>query len=100
MPDFSNKDNDPFWDPPEPQLIGKSYLLLQNLGYMLESEATPPIFTTSTSVDQGKAGILKCAYWPCDSTGEGEPDEDLEVEDPSGLLGKEIFFRVEVDEVS
>jgi len=26
MPDFSDKNHDPFWDPPEPVLIGKSYL--------------------------------------------------------------------------
>lgn len=36
IPDFTDKDHDPFWDPPEPQLIGQSYLQLKNLGYTIE----------------------------------------------------------------
>lgn len=35
IPDFNDKQKDPFWDPPEPLLIGTSYLSLKNLGYML-----------------------------------------------------------------
>lgn len=38
MPNFSDKEKDPFWDPPEPVLIGKSYLQLKNLGYTLEAD--------------------------------------------------------------
>lgn len=98
VPDFADKDRDPFWDPPEPQLIGKSYLQLKNLGYTLDCEATPQIFTTDSNVKGGVGGILSCAYWPCDIGGDGEPDDDLLVDDPSELLGKEIFFRVEVAE--
>ena len=97
MPDFSDKNCDPFWDPPEPILIGKSYLQLKNLGYTLDCEATPPIFTTATNIPGGKAGELKCAYWPCDIGGDGEPDDDLLVDEPYMLQGKEIFFRVEID---
>lgn len=37
LPDLDN-DHDPFWDPPEPLLIGNSFLSLKNLGYMLENE--------------------------------------------------------------
>ena len=36
-PDFSNKEKDAFWDPPEPILIGTSYLNLKNLSYMFEN---------------------------------------------------------------
>ena len=96
MPDFSNKENDPFWDPPEPILIGKSYLQLKNLGYTLDCEAEPPIFTTATNIPGGVGGKLKCAYWPCDIGGDGEPEDDLLVDEPAELLNKEIFFRVEV----
>lgn len=39
------------------------------------------------------------SYWPCDVTGEGEPDDELIVDEPSELLNKEIFFRVEVDAI-
>lgn len=97
MPDFSDKDHDPFWDPPEPQLIGKSYLQLKNLGYMLDCEATPQIFTTDSNVKGGVGGTLKCSYWPCDMTGLEDAPDDLLVDDPSELMGKEVFFRVEVE---
>ena len=36
MPDFSDHERDPFWDPPEAQLLGQSYLNLQNLTYTLD----------------------------------------------------------------
>jgi hypothetical protein len=36
IPDFSDKSKDPFWDNPEPVLIGKSYLGLASLGYTLD----------------------------------------------------------------
>jgi len=96
MPDFSDTDRDPFWDPPEPQLLGQSYLNLQNLTYTLDQDAEVQIFTTNTSIQGGIAGKLKVAYWPCDITGEGEPEDDLIVDDPEEIKGKEIFFRIEV----
>jgi len=100
IPDFSNKENDPFWDPPEPVLIGKSYLQLKNLQYTLDCEGTPPIFTTATNIPGGVAGQLTCSYWPCDIGGDGEPDDELLVEEPQELLGKEIFFRVQIEKAA
>lgn len=100
MPDFSDKNHDPLWDPPEPVLIGKSYLQLKNLEYTLDCEGNPPIFTTATNIQGGVAGHLKCSYWPCDVTGEGEPDDELIVDEPAELLNKEIFFRVEVESIT
>ena len=32
LPDFSEKDKDPFWDPPNPILIGQSFIQLEPLG--------------------------------------------------------------------
>lgn len=98
QPDFSNQNTDPFWDPPEPILIGKSYLQLKNLAYSIENEAKAPIFTTATNMPGGKAGMIEFAYWPCDLEGSGEPDDDILVEEPAELLNKEIFFRVDVKE--
>lgn len=81
VPDFSNKELDSFWDPPEPVLIGTSYLKLQNLGYMLESEGKIAIFSTSGSSD-GKNGMLDASYFPVTASGsEDLPDEFL-VEEP------------------
>lgn len=95
IPDFSNKDKDVFWDPPEPLLVGTSYLSLKNLGYTLENELEAKILSSEGA--EGARGLLSIKYWPCDSTGTGEPDEDLLVEEPKELLGKEIFFRVEIE---
>jgi hypothetical protein len=95
IPDFSNKDRDTFWDPPEPLLVGTSYLSLKNLGYTLENELEAKILSSEGA--DGARGLLSIKYWPCDASGSGEPDEDLLVEEPKELLGKEIFFRVEIE---
>lgn len=38
MPDFSNKEKDPWWDPAEPILVGTSYLGLRPLTFAMGSE--------------------------------------------------------------
>jgi len=95
LPDFSDKSKDPFWDPPEAVHIGTSYLQLKNLGYTVPNESDRKIF--STLQENAEAGKIKCGYYPCDQAGTGEPAEDLEVDEPEGLLGKQVFFRLEVD---
>ena len=98
MPDFSDKANDPFWDPPESVLIGTSYLQLKLLGCMLESEQECGIISTSVGSNKsGNNGKLDVSYWPCTATGDLELPEELEVETPEELLGKEIFFRLDIN---
>ena len=46
MPNFDDHFKDPFWDPPEPLLIGTSYLSLKNLGYTLENELEAKILSS------------------------------------------------------
>lgn len=97
LPDFENKDNDPFWDPPQPLQIGVSFLSLKMLSYVFENEAEVKIFSSEGT--QAVRGQIKVAYYPCDSNGEGEPDEDLMIDDeqdPSALIGKDLYFRVEI----
>ena len=94
-PDFSDQALDPFWDEPEPALIGKSFLLLNMLASMMEYDDETPILSTENK-GSPNVGKLKIAYIPCDNTGEGEPDEDLFVADSNELLNREIFFRLEV----
>lgn len=89
------RDNDPFWDPPEPQLIGQSFMALKNLGYLVDNELDAKILSSEGS--SGVRGNLKVRYCPTDDTGEGEPDEDLLPEEPEDLLGKAITFKVEID---
>jgi hypothetical protein len=91
LPDFNNKDNDPFWDPPEPLLIGTSYLSLKSLGFMLNNELEAKIFSSDGS--KGTRGILSCSFTPCDKDGDPDNlDDELLVDEPKELLGKEICF--------
>lgn len=64
---------------------------------MLDNDATTQIYTTATERNEGLVGRIKLAYIPCDLSGEGEPDDDLLVDEPIELLNKEIFFRVEIE---
>lgn len=46
---------------------------------------------------QGVRGNLLVKYWPCAEDGIGEADDDVMCDEPSELVGKEIWFRVEID---
>lgn len=61
------------------------------LGYTIDNELTGKIFSTDGA--SASRGELHTSYIPCNSQG-GPPDEELEVDDPSELLGKEIYFKV------
>jgi len=41
-------------------------------------------------------GSLKIRIRQCDETGEGNPPADMNVQNPNQLLGKRMWFRVEV----
>lgn len=88
-------DKDPFWDPPEPLLVGISYLSLKNLGYMLNNDLDAKIL--SSEGDKGVRGKLMVKYWPCAADGVGEPVDDVMCDEPHELVGKEVYFRVEID---
>lgn len=102
------KEEDPLWDPPEPQIIGQSFLALKNLAYVFENAIEAKIL--SVEGQGGIRGTLYAKYRPTDDSGDGEPnDDDLpeEAEDMSKssshlfnvflIVGKPITFRVEVD---
>lgn len=98
-----NKAEDPFWDPPNPILIGQSFLQLEPLGIQFENNLeTAGIL--SIDGQGGKNGILNIGYAPC--TVNGEVDEDLQpeefmVEDPEELIGlRNLYFKVFVRNAS
>jgi len=95
LPDFNDKDYDPFWDPPEPLLVGVSYISLHNLLFCIENELNALIF--SSEGQEGSRGELSIKYFPCDAEGDGEPSDDVIVEEPEEIMGKEIHFRVEIE---
>lgn len=87
-----SKDEDPFWDPQEAILIGRAYLYLKSLGYMLNNESSCKIMNTNY---QGECGTLTCDIQPTDSTGEADDcPEELQVDEPQQLLGKSIDFNI------
>ena len=97
MPNFADKACDPFWDEAEPILIGTSHFTLQSLAYALDNEADQFIFNLSSASasDEGMVGKLKVRYAPCDPSGDEENiEDDLLVEQPEELLGKEMYFKV------
>ena len=52
-------------------------------------------------MDQNSSvGQLKVGYFPCDSVGTGEPDDETLVEEPEELLGQTIYFNVQVDAIT
>mmetsp|Transcript_24870 Transcript_24870/g.17584 ORF Transcript_24870/g.17584 Transcript_24870/m.17584 type:complete len:182 (+) Transcript_24870:2474-3019(+) len=76
-------------------MIGNSYMSLKSLGYTLENEV--PAARIISGSGGSNDGTLDIACWPCDSEGTGEPDDDLLVEEPKELLGKEMYFRVMIN---
>mmetsp|Transcript_47391 Transcript_47391/g.122601 ORF Transcript_47391/g.122601 Transcript_47391/m.122601 type:complete len:1100 (-) Transcript_47391:1232-4531(-) len=79
------KEEDPFWDPPEPHLIGNAHVYLKFLYHVLELQYNPVIIDY-----RGKQeGELRVEIYPVDDNGE-EYDEP-----PNGLeewIGKPINF--------
>lgn len=91
------KEEDPFWDPPEPILIGTAYLKLESLGVMFDNKLEASIVGNERG---GQCGRIAVSYVPTDETGEaGEAPEELQVEDASELVGQRIDFNVCIDEI-
>ena len=87
-----NTTDDPFWDPPEPRLIGQGYLCLESLGYLLDNP------TTLTLVgDNGPIGKLKVNVVPVNEHGEEFNENTDLVDDPNELLSKRLDFTVEIE---
>ena len=61
------KSEDPFWDPPNPILIGQSYLSLSALGFVCDSDLDAAILSIDGT--HGKNGLLRVGYDPCDQDG-------------------------------
>jgi hypothetical protein len=69
------KEEDPFWDPPEPILIGTAYLKLESLGVMFDNKLEASIVGNERG---GQCGRIAVSYVPTDETGEaGEAPEEL-----------------------
>jgi len=90
------KESDPFWDPPNPILIGQSFLQLEPLSLMFENNLEAAILAIDG--DEGKKGTIDIGYAPCTVNGETDealiPDHLL-VDKPEELIGqKDMYFKV------
>lgn len=92
-----DKAEDPFWDPPNPILIGQSFLQLEPLGIQFENNLEKAGIL-SIDGQGGKNGILNIGYTPCTVNGDCEEDDlpdEFMVEDPNDLVGmKDLYFKV------
>ena len=75
-----DKDLDPFWDPPDAQLIGQGYYLLKGLLSFIDN----PIDVQLVG-DLGKCGKLSMNVIPVDENGYINVSEDLCPETPEEL---------------
>ncbi|CAG9328446.1 unnamed protein product [Blepharisma stoltei] len=84
-------EEDPLWDPPEENILGKGYYSLKPLGLLFDNPFNILIISTSG----GDAGLLKMNIVPTDEDG-SMLDEGPE--NPEELIGSLINFRVEIHE--
>eukprot|EP00742_Colponemidia_sp_Colp-10_P006091 GILJ01006518.1.p1 GENE.GILJ01006518.1~~GILJ01006518.1.p1 ORF type:complete len:1181 (-),score=265.27 GILJ01006518.1:214-3756(-) len=86
------KDQDPFWDPPESQLLGRAHVYLKPLSYMIDVTGEVAV----VNYQGKKEGVLSVNLIPTSPDGDSEPDIDDDFEGPEQLLGKRFDFRVEI----
>lgn len=70
-----DKNEDPFWDPPNPILIGQSYLSLGALGFVCDSNLEASILSIDGTA--GRNGTLNISYCPCDADGKDYDEDEI-----------------------
>ncbi len=88
----SNED-DPFWEPLEPLLVGFAPAFLQSLAYGLDYSDRLQI----SDLDGSPIGTISVNLQPCLQSGKvpsGDSGESLFVENPKQLMGKPFYFKV------
>ena len=87
------EDEDPFWDPPEPVLVGVANVYLSSLSYMIEFEDAVDVCDYKGRVE----GVLQVHIQPCNVDGSlPSEDDDMFVEDPADLLGARVDVIVSI----
>ncbi|XP_065183829.1 kinesin-like protein KIF28 [Sycon ciliatum] len=89
------QEDDPFWEPPEPILVGTACVYLQSLAYGMDFQDKLAL-SDYHNVEQGSIAV---AVEPCNADSSAL-DDDFFVEDPDQLMGKPFHFKVCVDQVS
>jgi len=84
------REDDPFYEEPQPILLGQAYYLLEGLPYLLDSPRVVPIVAPNSDVH----GQIYINVVPCDEFGNEELDEEALPEDPMDLLNQRLDFKV------
>ncbi|EUB62332.1 Kinesin-like protein unc-104 [Echinococcus granulosus] len=93
------QEDDPFWEPLEPLLVGFTPAFLQSLAYGLDYTDCLQI----SDLDGKQIGEVSVSLHPCLQSGSvPTPDspENLFVDNPQKLLGRPFYFKVGVTEIS
>ncbi|KAL6113275.1 uncharacterized protein ACO6RY_11602 [Pungitius sinensis] len=89
----SVRDNDPFWDPVEPVLLGTAHLWLQSLAFRIPLEEQLEVLGSEGTEE----AILQAQLIPCTSTGFPMGEDDILI-DPSELLGRRLDFQLVLEQ--
>ena len=82
-------ENDPFWDPPEPQMIGKALIYMDSLSFLLEIEEGTPIIDF-----KGKQqGELVCEVIPT-QIGNKSLIDNYEEHELENYMGEDITLQL------
>lgn len=72
------KDQDPFYEEPQPILLGQAYYMLGGLPYLLDNPRVVPVIAPNNDI----YGEIHMNVVPCDPDGNEELDEDQMTDDP------------------
>lgn len=90
------KERDPFYEVPQPILLGQAYYLLAGLPYLLDNPRTVPIIAPNNDVH----GEIHMNVVPCTETGDEELDEEQMPDEPEGLLNERLDFKVKIEKLT
>lgn len=90
------KEQDPFYEEPQPIMLGQAYYMLAGLPYLLDNPRRVPIIATNNEV----YGEIHMNIVPCDETGNEDLDEDMLPDEPEALLNERLDFKVKIEKLT
>lgn len=89
-----SKEEDPFWDPPEPILVGKAYYALSHLANLFDNPFDAKIIDATRMQAAGK---LMVNLVPTDAEGKASESPLADkIESPEDLIGERVDFLIKV----
>lgn len=90
------KEQDPFYEVPQPILLGQAYYMLGGLPYLLDNPRRVPIIAPNNDV----YGEIHMNVIPCDETGNEDLDEEQLPDEPEALLNERLDFKVKIEKLT